>query len=119
MSMKHKKWPIRYRRTTVKVSFNPRSGRCVVFGHRANKTDRHHWRYAYPTEKVKLDPALALDNSVEVCFRHHLLGNSLKDFYDYSLEETLAMVFSMDVVSRLKFKQRLIQVLKAMERSGK
>ena len=70
-------YKVRYRRTTVLLPFNPRTGVCVVCG-KKRKTNIHHHRYEFKTSEVKKNPLLALENTFEVCFNPcHRLANAV------------------------------------------
>jgi hypothetical protein len=76
---------VQYERTRIKVfvPFPVRKGRCVVCGRSVAKqeikiTQRHHTKYAYELETVRKNPVLALDNSLELCFSDHAIGDALR-----------------------------------------
>jgi len=87
MVEKLQKWAIRYQQTTIMVPYprNPRRGICQACGRSKEKgeiktTQLHHWFYKYETETVKKNPLLALENSVELCFRCHKIADAFRAF---------------------------------------
>lgn len=79
------KWAVQYQRTTIMVPYprNPRTGICEVCGRSIKKkeiktTQLHHWIYKYETETVKKNPLLALENTIEVCFRCHKIADWIR-----------------------------------------
>lgn len=42
-------------------------------------TALHHWWYAYQPETVKANPALALENTSELCFGCHPVGDAIRE----------------------------------------
>lgn len=86
MSKKLKKYGVTYQKTRILVPYprNPRTGICKVCGRSKAKgeiktTQLHHWFYAYETKTVKKNPLLALENTIEVCFRCHKIADWLRD----------------------------------------
>lgn len=69
---------IRYKKTTIRIKENPRKGMCMCCLKFFQKTDMHHWIYAYETKEVKKNPELALNNTTELCYHCHLFANALK-----------------------------------------
>jgi len=70
---------IMYRRTRliIKSDKNIRKGICESCG-RKEKTDLHHVVYAYSTKIVKKNHLLALENTVELCYRCHRIANAMR-----------------------------------------
>ncbi len=88
-----KKYTLKYRRLTVRLSENPRKGKCTNCP-REGKTDMHHWTYAYPTKDVKANPELALDNTIELCFVCHQIANALKKVVE-NMPLALSMIIDL------------------------
>lgn len=72
-----KKYTLRYKRTTIYLDKNPRTGICTCCGKPA-KTQMHHIEYKYTTDEVKKKPKLALEETIELCFYDHRLCNMLR-----------------------------------------
>ena len=77
-----KKFPVQYQRTKVRVpSDKPiKKGICEGCGFKG-ETHLHHHKYAYRAATVKKNPKLALENTCELCYACHLLGNSLMTLF--------------------------------------
>ena len=67
---------IRYRRARVTVE-HEKTNFCQACG-AEGRTEMHHYLYAYQTSRVREWPALALDNSIELCFNCHKIANALR-----------------------------------------
>jgi len=76
---------IKYRRITVKLDFNPRSGVCEACG-RKGKTDLHHTKYAYKTSEVRKKPMLALHHTIELDFHCHRIANAVQLIEKYPIK---------------------------------
>jgi len=68
---------IKYRRASIKVDIE-RPKTCSCCGKTQKKIDYHHWIYAYPTDEVRKNPQLVLDNGNWLCFTCHNIANALK-----------------------------------------
>ena len=74
---------IRYRRgnRSIRVSVDAPDDRACAgcleefTGRRLNT---HHWKEVHTLDQVRLDPQLALENSVLTCVPHHRVANALK-----------------------------------------
>ena len=67
----------------VILPFNPRKGVCDACGKSKEQgeikiTALHHWYYQYATKTVRENPVLALDNTNELCFPCHELGDAIR-----------------------------------------
>jgi len=83
---KSKRQNIYYQRTRISLYYPVpiRKGCCVACGRCKNKgeikvTQRHHTKYAYETKTVLKNPALALENSLELCFGCHPIADGFRD----------------------------------------
>ncbi len=102
---------IRYKRTTIKLPYNPRTGLCRVCpDKKLRKTNYHHWRHEFETKEVRKNPMLALKNTAELHYGHHLLANSLRDFVDMPFEILQALVETMDPLTKQNFLERCKQL---------
>ena len=72
-----KKYSVKYRRATVYLDFNPRTGICSCCN-KEFKTQLHHWIYEFETKEVRKKPELVLKNTSELCYYCHRLANSYK-----------------------------------------
>ena len=70
---------ITYRKTVIYIKSDEplRTGVCRSCGRR-EKTDLHHYCYAYKTSEVKKNHSLALMNTVELCYRCHRIANAMR-----------------------------------------
>lgn len=75
---------IRYRRTVVTVTHSHKSGVCIGGHLGAKKIDRHHWIYRYETKRVRADPDLAVENTVEACYPCHRAADALRYAAEYA-----------------------------------
>ena len=61
----------------------PRKGICDAcgksVGNGIQKTNIHHWKYAYGWKKVRENPSLALDNTSELCYSCHQIADALRN----------------------------------------
>ena len=77
---------IYYQRTKIRLYYpvQIRKGCCEACKRCKSKgeikvTQRHHTKYAYETKTVLKNPALALENSLELCFGCHPIADGLRD----------------------------------------
>jgi len=68
---------VKYRRISVEVPDSARGGICEACGH-TGKTDLHHIIYQYSTKEVRENPKLALEGTVELCYRCHRIANAIQ-----------------------------------------
>ncbi len=78
-----KKYRLRYQKVTVEFPKNPRTGKCEACKKDIKKgeikrTNIHHYYYAYHPSTVLKNPALALENTIEVCYADHQISDSLR-----------------------------------------
>lgn len=85
MTKKEKKhYPVTYSGETIMVPLDspPRKGVCDACGREISKeikkTDIHHFKYVYRIKQVRDNPLLALDNTAELCYSDHRIGDSLR-----------------------------------------
>ena len=83
---------IKYRRASIKTDIE-RPKICSCCEKEQKKIDYHHWKYEFPTETVRKNPHLVLNNGSWLCFTCHNLANSLND----------VMNSNVMMVERLKF----------------
>jgi len=83
---KPKRQNIYYQRTKISLYYpvQIRKGCCEACGRCKSKgeikvTQRHHTKYAYETKTVLKNPALALENSLELCFGCHPIADGFRD----------------------------------------
>lgn len=81
-----KRQNIYYQRTRISLYYPIpiRTGCCVACGRCKSKgeiktTQKHHMKYAYETKTVLKNPALALENTLELCFGCHPIADGLRD----------------------------------------
>lgn len=67
---------ITYRHARVMVGLE-KTGYCLVC-YDKGRTEMHHVKYAYTTKEVRAHHQLALDNTVELCFRCHRIANAIR-----------------------------------------
>lgn len=108
---------VKYRKTRIKVQDNRRTGKCF-FGHRANKTDLHHFRYAYTTSYVKAHPERVFDNTGECCYPHHIMANTVRKFGEMKPKALQVIVKHLDEVSAQRLRTQMELVLAFMDRRG-
>jgi len=87
MSEDVRMYRLKYRKTYVMLDVNPRKGICVACGKSVHKgeikiTNIHHYKYKYMTKTVKKDPLLALENTLELCYRCHQIADALRVLND-------------------------------------
>ena len=83
---KPKRQNIYYQRKKISLYYPVpiRKGCCDACGRCKSKgeikvTQRHHTKYAYETKTVLKNPALALENSLELCFGCHKPADGFRD----------------------------------------
>lgn len=83
---------IRYRRAVIVVpDAPPLTGICQCCG-KKRKTDTHHYAYLYSTKQVRLNPKLALENTVELCFNPcHRVANAMKLLQETKFETRIRL----------------------------
>lgn len=118
-----KKFPIQYQRIKVRVPLDEpiKTGQCEACLRRVGKdiktTHIHHHKYAYRATTVKKNPKLALENTSELCYSCHLIGNCLMTLFRRKMENMCMildiaelmpedMMRKMDVLSRDWLKRR-------------
>lgn len=95
------KQKIKYRRITVivDVPYKIRKGICAVCNRRVGKeikvTHLHHWKYSYSTKRVRENPLLALENTIELCFPHHVKANALVDLTRFKDGEDISRILEL------------------------
>jgi hypothetical protein len=76
-----KEYRVRYHGHSVLVSTR-RDDLCGACGRKVGdgikRTNRHHWRYAYAWKTVRANPELALENTVEYCFKCHPIADAVR-----------------------------------------
>jgi len=100
---------------TVSLPYDPRKRVCEACGKSVEEgeikvTALHHWYYAYQAKSVKENPLLALENTSELCFYDHQLGDAIRMFL-YAAPQRVA-----NVARLLKGDQKkhFIEVMKAV-----
>jgi hypothetical protein len=67
---------IRYRNARVSVELK-KAGLCQACKAKGC-TEMHHYFYAYSSSEVRAAPALALDNTIELCYKCHRIADALR-----------------------------------------
>lgn len=74
----------------VELDSPPKKGVCQACGKRVGKdikiTALHHFCYSYSKKQIAKDPKLALENTAELDFPHHKLGNALMNLLSVKLD---------------------------------
>lgn len=87
-----KKFPIQYQKIKVRIPLDEpiKREQCEACLRRVGKgiktTHIHHHKYAYRAATVKKNPKLALENTSELCYPCHLIGNCLMTLFRRKLE---------------------------------
>lgn len=68
---------IKYRRLVVEVDVE-RPQLCSCCLRKMPKIDFHHYKYAFKTSEVRLDPSLALLNGDFLCYPCHQVADALR-----------------------------------------
>ena len=77
---------IKYRNTNISIkSVKPIRDKICKACRRKGKTDLHHFAYVYPTKLVKKNHILALENTIELCYRCHRIANAMRICDDNSV----------------------------------
>lgn len=50
------------------------------------RLNTHHWKEAYSFPEIRLNPLLALENSIQVDVPHHRVANSLREIAEFLLK---------------------------------
>ena|SRR3972149_6232913 len=128
MMSKAPKWSVKYAMAhgggiVVYLPFNPRKGICSACGKSVvsgeiKVTALHHWWYAYQAKTVRENPVLALDNTSELCFYCHDIGDAIRTIL-YANPERVAMVaMCLTGIQREKFINVIEHVLVKMKSQG-
>lgn len=98
---KEKHYKIRYATAhgggiVVELPFNPRKGICDACGKSVASgeirvTALHHWLYKYRADTVRETPELAIENTSELCFGCHPVGDAIRAL-TYASPQRVAMV---------------------------
>ena len=75
------KYRLNYHRLRLKLKKNPRDQVCECCNFHG-WTNIHHWRYAYTYTQIRDNNALALENTTELCFPCHLIGNAMRILFE-------------------------------------
>lgn len=74
----------------VELDEPPKKGVCSACGKKVGReikiTQLHHFRYAYSKKQIEKNPKLALENTAELDFHHHKLGNALMNLLSVTLD---------------------------------
>ena len=80
----------------VELDSPPKRGICDACGERVGKeikvTQTHHFKYAYSKKQIEKNPQLAMDNTAELGFNCHKLGNALMNLLSVKLENVGSIV---------------------------
>lgn len=140
MSEKKKGYKIRYETAhghgiVVTLPYDPRKHKCDACGKSVSAgeirvTALHHWWYAFQPDTVKENPQLATENTSELCFGCHPLGDAIRALL-YANPTRVAMVAELlrgeprakfikviDEVSR-RLKEQDIELAKKILEMGK
>ena len=112
------KQKLKYRKLTivVDVPYKIRKGICAVCNRSvANKeikvTQLHHWKYAYGNKRVKQNPLLALDNTIELCYPDHTRADAIRELLRFKDGENIARILElMPPYQRDRFEQIIIHL---------
>jgi hypothetical protein len=101
----------------VTLPFDPRKHKCDACGKsiangEIRVTALHHWWYAYQPDTVKENPQLAIENTSELCFGCHPLGDAIRAFL-YANPTRVAMVAEL---LRGEPRERFIKVIDEVSR---
>jgi hypothetical protein len=101
MSKEKKGYKVRYETAhgggvVVELPYNPRKGKCNACGKSVasgeiRTTQLHHWWYAFAVKTVKENPQLAVENTSELCFGCHPIGDAIRALL-YANPQRVAMV---------------------------
>lgn len=122
MAEKKKGYKIRYETAhghgiVVTLPYDPRKHICDACGKSVAKgeirvTALHHWWYAYQPNTVKESPELAVENTSELCFGCHPLGDAIRALL-YANPTRVAMVAEL---LRGEPREKFIKVLDEVSR---
>jgi len=80
----------------VELDSPPKRGVCQACSRKVGNgikiTQTHHFVYAYSKKRVVKEPELALENTVELCWSDHRLGNALMNLLSVKLENVGSIV---------------------------
>lgn len=75
--MKNKNYTLKYRRFRISnLKENPRKPECEVCG-KKGKIDAHHYKYEFTTKEVRKNKALALKNTISLCYKCHQVADEI------------------------------------------
>jgi len=115
---KNKPYKMRYagsrgKGVIITLPFDPRKHKCDACGRRVGEeikmTAFHHWWYAFQPETVRKNPALALENTSELCYGCHQVADAIRALL-YANPSRVANV--MRCIEK-KYRDRIINVMKA------
>jgi len=108
---------LKYRKLTVvvDVDYPIRRGKCAVCDREVGKelktTHLHHWKYAYGNKRVKQNPLLALENTIELCYPDHTRADAMIQLIRFKDGENIARILElMPPYQRDRFEQVVIRL---------
>lgn len=117
MKTKMKRYSVTYQKLKVRIPYprNPRLGTCVACGRTKESgeikvTQLHHTTYAHKKTKVKKNPLLALDNTLELCFFDHMTADGLRLMLVMGSSEKLKHPKIILRVAKLLPKEQLVSL---------
>lgn len=107
----------------VTLPFDPHKRICEACGKSVARgeikfTAFHHWWYAYAPKTVKDNPILVLDNTSELCFYCHEVGDAIRALL-YTKPERVAMVAEcLKGEQKERFIKVLIAIINVMKKNS-
>lgn len=128
MSVKKKMYRMKYagsrgKGVVIKLPFDPRKGKCDACGRRVGEgikvTALHHWWYAYKPSTVKKNPALALENTSELCYGCHQVADAIRALLYANPQRVARVVRCLEGDQKNKFIKRLAAVIEVFNKTEK
>lgn len=107
----------------VILPFDPRKGKCDACGRKIGEeikiTALHHWFYAYKPETVKKNPALALENTSELCYGCHPIADAIRALLYANPTRVANVVRCVDKKYRMRVVNVMRTALNVLDKSEK